>query len=439
MANRYIRSGAGGAATGADWANAYLTMKAAFDTGAGGDIFWIADDHSESTGSTITLAITGTSAATPAYVYCVDRTGSVPPVAADLRTTAVFATTAGASLSIGGAPTTYAYFYGIQWNINSQIQMAVGGDGWIRFDSCKFQLNNSISSGPIQVGALGTGTLNRIDWNNCTVEFSNTGQKIALQNTVFSWKDTASALLGTIPTFLFLNTSAPSIGYIEGVDLSGAGSGKTLVGDATICPSRMYFKDCKLNASVTLAVTPSLPGLGEAEFTRCDSGATNYRTEKYTYYGTQTVETTIVRTGGATDETTSIAWKIITTANSKWVFPFEAMPIAFFNETAGSPITVTIHGIWGDGAVPNDDEVWIDVEYLGSASDPQGSYATSTKASNLSTGSALPSDSSTWGGSTTAFKMSASFTAQQRGAVYVHVKAAKVSSTFYIDPNPVVT
>jgi hypothetical protein len=32
------------------------------------------------------------------------------------------------------------------------------------------------------------------------------------------------------------------------------------------------------------------------------------------------------------------------------------------------------------------------------------------------------------------FKQTVSFTAAQKGAVYAYVKAAKVSSTFYIDP-----
>jgi len=51
----------------------------------------------------------------------------------------------------------------------------------------------------------------------------------------------------------------------------------------------------------------------------------NYRVEKYVYEGTQTTETVVIRTGGASDGITGISWKIVTTANSKWTLPFNAI------------------------------------------------------------------------------------------------------------------
>jgi len=258
-----------------------------------------------------------------------------------------------------------------------------------------------------------------------------------LQGTVFSWN--GGSVFGSVfPTGLLKGFQGGGIFIFEGIDFSALGSGKTLV-PTTTQVSRFHLKDCKLNASVTVAATPSSPGTNEVTIARCDSGGTNYRTEKYQYMGTQTVETTIVRTGGATDGTTAIAWKIVTTANSEWVMPFEALPIAIWNDTTGSSVTLTVYGVWGGGAVPNNDEVWMDVEYLGASGNPQGSFISASKASNLAAGSALTSDSSTWGGSTTKFKMSVTFTPQQKGSIYVYVKAAKVSSTFYIDPRPVLS
>jgi hypothetical protein len=38
---------------------------------------------------------------------------------------------------------------------------------------------------------------------------------------------------------------------------------------------------------------------------------------------------------------TPISWKITTTANSKWVLPFEAFPISIWNPTTGANVTVT--------------------------------------------------------------------------------------------------
>src|SRR4051812_1910841 len=83
MANRYVYSGAAGTATGADWTNAHTTLTAAITSGAAGDVYYVAHDHSETAASSVTLTFKGT-AATPDRVLCVNRAGSVPPVAADL-------------------------------------------------------------------------------------------------------------------------------------------------------------------------------------------------------------------------------------------------------------------------------------------------------------------------------------------------------------------
>ena len=92
-----------------------------------------------------------------------------------------------------------------------------------------------------------------------------------------------------------------------------------------------------------------------------------------------------MRTGGATDGTTPISWKMVTTANSSYSLPFVCPPIAIWNDTTGSARTATIEGIWGGGATPLDSECWVDVEYLGDASSPQGSFVNDCAADLLTT------------------------------------------------------
>src|SRR5580765_8501680 len=94
MASYYVWSGATGTGSGATWANAYTTLTLAFASKLAGDVFYVAHDHAESTGATITLTTAGT-IANPAKVICVSRSGSVPPVSADRRATAQVATGAG--------------------------------------------------------------------------------------------------------------------------------------------------------------------------------------------------------------------------------------------------------------------------------------------------------------------------------------------------------
>lgn len=150
-------------------------------------------------------------------------------------------------------------------------------------------------------------------------------------------------------------------------------------------------------------------------------------------------ETAIVRTGGATNGVTPTSWKITTTANSRWYFPFESFPIAIWNSTTGASVTVTVYGVWCGAAVPNKDDIWIEVQYLGASTSPISSEATSGKANGFVANAACSSDTSTWGGSTTPLKMSVTVTPQLADDIYVTVKAAKASSTFYIDPQPVLS
>lgn len=442
MAVKYVRSGAGGAGTGADWANAYTTLTTGLAGISAGDTLYVSEDHAESTAGAVTLNGPGT-VSTPIFVVCVDHLGSVPPVSADLRTTATVTTTGANSITFGSS-SAHAYYYGITFNagtgaVTASVIIATT-TGWFSFKSCALKVVATGASSIIQLGNAALATSTKIVLDNTPVSFGATGQSIVLRSCRFEWRNTASAIGGTVPTTLFTSTgtlAAPNV-LLEGVDLSAAGSGNTIVG-AIASAQAFLLKDCKLGASVTVAATPTAPGAAETVIIRSDSGATNYRTEKYQYVGTLTTETTIVRTGGASDGTTPIAWKIDTTANSKWVLPFDALPIAIWNDTVGSSVTLTLYGIWGGGAVPNNDDVWIEVEYLGASGNPQGSFVSASKADNLAAGSALTSDSSTWGGSTTKFKMSVTFTPQQKGLVYVYVKGAKASSTFYIDPKAVLS
>lgn len=438
MANVYVDSNAAGAGTGANWANAYTTLGAATAAKAAGDSFWVAHNHAETAGAAKTITFPGT-VSNPNFCYCVNSAGTVPPVSADLRTTATITTTGAFAISAAGCAFVYGIIFSSGSGANSiSLNLESGGSGTQRYTNCALRLGGT-SGGNINFGSASFGGA-IIYLDNTTVQVAATNSLLTANGFVV-WRATASAITGgTVPTNCF-NFSAARGGkwLVQGVDLSALGSGQTLVNSnsSTEAPT-IQLMDCKLGASVTVAATPANHGGPQTDLVRCDSGATNYRTERYRFEGTQTVETTIVRTGGASDGTTTIAHKIITTADSKWVLPFEALPIAIWNDSTAS-VTVTVYGIWGGGAVPNNDDIWMDVEYLGSALTPQGSFATSTKADNLATASALTTDTSTWGGSTTKFKMTATFTPAQKGAIYIYIKAAAASSTFYIDPKPVLS
>jgi hypothetical protein len=412
MANYYVYSGAAGAGTGADWANAFTTLAAAATADAAGDTIYVAHDHAESQASAMTIASSG-SRAVPCRILCVNRAGTVPPVAADLATTATVTTTGANAMSITGG----LYCYGIGFRCGTgATTSAITISAPSVFEACSFhKLGTSANTGAI------TLPINRVvKFINTTVQFGNTGDGITCESPLF-WSNTASAVTGaTTPSSLF--RAGGQYAQCEGVDFSALGAGKTLFATITNAGPNLV-KNCKLGASVN-----------------CDSGATNTRNERYSFAGNLTTETTVVRTGGASDGTTTYSHAIVTNANSTQQFPFSGIPFAIWNETTGSAVTLTMHGTWAGGAVPNNNEVWFDVEYPGSATFPISSFATGGLANVLSTAAALTSAASeTWGGGTTNFKQSISVTPLMKGWITVTPKVAVASTTVYIDPKIVVT
>lgn len=435
MASYYVWSAAAGAGTGADWTNAYTTMTTALSGKAAGDVFYIAHDHAESTAAAITLTSPGT-LVNPCKFLCVNRAGSVPPVSADLRDTGVVGTTgANSNITVNGS---LAECYGITFSASSgastgRIALNQTGAHKQKYTACLMKINGTGGTGVVLTLGVSTGAVLTI-FENTDVQLSASTQNIQ-QNSLWFWRN--SALTGTAPTTAILdnNTRGHST-FIEGVDLSGVSG--TIIGSATN-PSQVILKDCKLHASATIYDATGGPAASIVEVIRCSSGAVNYRNERHRNTGSVTTETTIVRTGGASDGTTQVARKIVTSSTASKDIPFESIPMSIWNETTGAPVTVTVEGTWGGGAVPNNDDIWIVVEYLGSSGSPVGSFATSGKADTLATGTANTSSSEVWGGSTSEFKMAVTVTPQMKGPITVYVCAGAASSTFYYDPKPLLS
>ncbi len=494
MANVYVRSGAAGAGTGADWTNAYTTLAAALTAKAAGDIFWVSEDHAETQASAMTLLSPGT-VANQCFIYCVDHAGTVPPVSADLRTTATISTTGNNAQTITGV----AYYYGIIFNGGTSgtggtfIASTAGNS--IKFENCSIR-KGSTSAALITIGPTTGSAL--VLLKNTTFQFAAATSNISIRSCMLKWSATASAILGTVPTTLF----APSTGgggatvTLDGVDLSVLGSGNTIVG-AGNASQNYVLKDCKLGASVVVATPPTNPAGADTYLARCDSAGTNYRTEKYTYEGSQVTETVVIRTGGAAIGTVGLSTKIVTTANSNWTSPYRALLDSAWNAVTASNVGVTIEGVWNSASLPNNDQIWFDVGYLGASGNPLASFANGSKADNLASGSALTASTQAWdslvtaranstayslgdirkvasnsgriffcttagtsagsepagyatavdGGSVTdntavfraatRFKQTVTLSSPQPaqvGSLYVYVKAALATSTFYIDP-----
>lgn len=437
-ANIYVRSGAGGAGTGADWANAYTTINAAATAGAAGDEFDVSEDHAESAASLTSITWPGTEAS-PNRVLCVNHAGSVPPVSADLATTATVTTTGANNISI---PSGRAYVYGIAFSAGSSTSngnISVGSSSTLNtfaiYENCKFILGGNNASSRINFGA--TTALIEQRLINPTFKFAHASQGIVNNGPLVIAKGSVDSG-GTAPTTLFLAASAQR--YIEttatGFDMSFLGSGKNLVDASGAFPYRYFFRDCKLGSSVAIK-TGTIAGRGGCEVTLIngDSADTNYRYARHTYDGDILSETTIVRTGGSSDGTTPISRKLTSSANTKFYAPLLGGVVPFWNSTVGS-VTVEAEVVT-DNVTLKDNEAWIEVWYPGTSGYPLNLASSDAAPDVLNAGTNQTSSSVTWTttGLTTPIKqtLSTTFTTTKAGPLYARVVLAKPSTTMYVD------
>ena len=225
MAVYYVYSGAGGSNNGSSWVNAFTTLTTAFATEIAGDTLYVAHDHAESTAGAVTLTSSGT-VGNITKIVCVNRAGSVPPVSADRRTTATVSTTGANGLTFAG----FAHYDGIIFtagNLTNAANITVSnGPHSNVYSNCSLRLGGSAAASVITIGVTTGGSYAVLD--NTTVSFGNIAQFISVLGTL-KWYNTASALLGTMPSVLMFPATARG-GEVEciGVDLSAAGSGKVI-------------------------------------------------------------------------------------------------------------------------------------------------------------------------------------------------------------------
>jgi len=426
----YVRSTDGSDSdNGSTWALAKATLAGAAAIAVAGDTIYVSHQHAETQASAMAISLPGTEVS-PVRVICVND-GAEPPTAS--ATTATVSTTGANGLNIAAANGCF-YVYGITFSSGAHIsvQHTSSGSGRVVYESCNFILNNATGSSVIQYGA-GSGQVN-CRFINCNCTFGHASQM--LQSWIGDLDWTGGAIAGTAPTTLFQYVYGTHVNC-RGVDLSLLGSGKSLGLLGTPSYETVYtFIDCKLGSSVSL--TSNNPSHKSwAKIVNSDSGDTNYRYQKTVYEGSVYSESTIVRTGGASDGTTAISRKMVSSADSEYFAPLESDPIIVWNETTGSSLTATVEVITDNVTLTNA-EAWLEVEYLGTSGFPKGSLATDRSASLVATAANQTTSTETWTttGLTTPVKqkLEVSFTPQEKGLVRCKVMLAKPSTTMYFCP-----
>lgn len=363
---------------------------------------YVASNHAETVNTTISYS---TISSTPLVKILCHNSGSYPPAAGNITTGATVTATASSPINFTG-PGSF-YFYGITFVAAGAIAIGASGVGqvqnWYCFDTCSLQITTASIN--LTVGASSTAW-GIVVFNNTTIKFAGTGSCITPYFVNLVWQNTGQVLAAgsSVPTTLFqLTGSSGRFNNItlRNLDLSQlTGSLFTNASNSSI--GTLVVQDCKLNAAMT--VTRPINSGMNVQLIRSDSAATAYKSQRIAYEGTETTETSIVRTDGAVDPTGQAqSRRIVTSANAQWLRPFKCEPMAIYNSTVGSAVTATVCGTVNAGALPNNDEIWAEFEYLGSATDPLGTIVTTTKSSVLASNAAVASDSSTWGTPHTTF------------------------------------
>jgi hypothetical protein len=437
-ANIYVRSTDGSDSdNGSTWALAKATLAGAAAIDAAGDTIYVSQSHAESTASAQTFDWAGT-AASPVRILCAND-GAEPPTA--LATTATVSTTGSNGISFG---TQNAYYYGIAFtagNSTGTASLSIGSNsGAVWFDNCKLTLGGSKSSNRILVYQNTSNSGHW--WKDVTIKFANASQAIEQRSSQLTWSGGSVDTSTASPTALFVRGDAHWRTELTGVDLSGLGSGKSLVTVTGDQQRWVTVRNCKLGSSVALT-TGTWGGhhSGAIQLVNSDSGDTNYRYQRSCYQGDIYSESTVVRSGGATDGTTPISRKMVSSANAKYYAPLESQEFVFWNDTTGS-VTVTFQTVT-DNVTLTDAEAWVEVDYLGNGSFPISSRATDRSTDILASAANQTTSTETWTttGLTTPVpqKLAVTFTTAEKGLISARVMLAKASTTVYVCPEILTT
>lgn len=449
MAEIYVRSTDGSNSdNGSTWALAKLDLAGAAAIDSAGDTIYVSDNHAESTAASITIAFAGTGAA-PVNVICADDSAE-PPTAS---TTSGIVTSTGFIVLTGNV-----YVYGLSFlagsgSSSSTSVLTLGGittNFKQTYDNCVFSLLTTGTSARLNAASDATGAIPAtVLWQNSSVKFANANHAIGLCNVNFVWNgggivSGSTALTGS----LFKSPSTTIRGAnanISGVDLTNLGAGCSIFDASSGSFLKAVIRNCKLPASWTGGLTTGTLDPGQRfEMYNCDNADTNYRLWIEEYAGSVKHETTIVRSGGATDGVTPISWVIASSANAEFpLFSVKTPEIVIWNETTGSAITADIEIVHdsqgaGTGNDFTDEEIWLEVMYLGASGTPLGVFISNIKEDVLGTATDHANSSETWTttGLTTPVKqtLSVSFTPQEKGYIHATVYVAKASKTVYVDP-----
>lgn len=413
-----------------------------------GDRLYQTTEHDETVAAALSWTYNGTAAA-PIEHYCVD--GGVAPPMADTwypnNTLGIqwivpanfnkkIATTGANNITLGG----YAMIYGPEFAAGSSsstadLVLGNGSAGALKFVSCKLGFNNTSGSSRIQA----TQPLTEVTIENCQFTFLSGSQQLNLNGGNVKMKNCLRVVdpNGNTPSTLI----GSSGNLVSTLEINGAnfavGSAMTVIAAGVNCP-RLVMRNIRRNANVTMAATPTVPAYGDRDVILVDSALTNYVQERTSYYGTIVQELTkVARPTGAADETNTISWKMVSSANTSWTGTLKSFPITSRRQEGQFAIMAEID-VLTDGVTLDDHDIWVEVEYLGSDLSPLSMVNSSRALHPNELTVDLPTSDTVWitSGLSSPVKQKIQVSVAPSADCYVRltVHLARASTTVYVNP-----
>ena len=321
--------------------------------------------------------------ATSAYYICVNEAGSCPPTSSDV-------TTGAHEEELGGgyyypATPSWAKIYGIKFNLSyATFGYGLSITGPVVTEQCQFFSTNA-----------GINPTDRVEWKNCSVKFGAVGGNI-YTNGDFYWHNddpTVPGLLsGNTPTTYTVGGGGGVL-TIEGVDLATNNVGsmmQNLNGISTI--SDLTLRNCKIPTG-TMGQHFDYGHTQRMRIINCDNGAFFNHSETWDYAGHMVTDRVAYASGGATIQGSAYSWAF-TSQYATDAMPWYSLPISAYNTNITGTVTATLYGCT-TGALPTNNECWLEADFLGATSSPLAS-GISGRCALLVTPTNLTTDTTDW-------------------------------------------
>ena len=434
MADIYVRSTDGSDSdNGSTWGLAKATLVGAAAIDAAGDAIYLSQSHAESGGAVV--AVFAGTMANPVKIIA-GNDSAEPPIAVSAASLI-----SSSSITLSGS----YYLYGLTLQAATSIlPNAQSASNSVTLDHCSLITTGTTAGGFFSIGSANNFTQKAV-LLDCTYKFSGSSNIGCATAGVVEIKGGSFVSGTSTPSAGIFGTVAASDRtgaqlLIDGLDMTNLASTVSIF-RTFISPGLFQIRNSKLPASWSGSLCNATPlATGQRfEMHNCDSGDTNYRLWVQEYSGSIKTETTLVRTGGASDGTTGYSLVMATTANANAsVAPLVSPEVSIWNDTTGGSKTVTVEILHDSATNLTDGEIWLEAQYLGTSGLPLGSFISDAKADILATAADQSASSETW--TTTGMsnpntqKLSVTFTPQEKGYIQAKVYLAKASKTVYVDP-----